>query len=77
MKHGFFLRLAFLPNAWRNIPLSLIDREKGLQLKFFAPFALVIALCDDVALARFFDPFGRFRGFMLRAEGFPIEGRVG
>ena len=51
--------------------------EKRLQLKFFASFALVIPLGDDVALVRFLDPFGGFRGFILRAERFPIERRVG
>jgi hypothetical protein len=56
---------------------SFIHDEKGLQLEFLASFALITTLNDAVALFRFLDSFGHFRGFMFHAEGFPIERRVG
>jgi hypothetical protein len=59
------------------LAISAIDGEKGLQLEFSAPFAIVIPFYDRVALLRFFDSFGHFRGFLFRPKGLPIERRVG
>ena len=59
------------------LAISAIDGEKGLQLEFSAPFAIVITFYDRVALGRFPNSIGRFRGFVFRSEGFPIESRVG
>ena len=58
------------------LAISAIDGEKGLQLEFSAPFAIVIPFYDRVALLRFFDSFGHFRGFLFRPKRFPIEGRA-
>jgi hypothetical protein len=67
---------AFGLHRWRQNE-SLVDRKKRLQLEFSAPFAIVITFYDRVALGRFPNSIGHFRGFVFRSEGFPIESRVG
>jgi hypothetical protein len=82
--HQRVRRVAAKPPVWcvpvplleETVCLSRSDGEEGLQLKFVAPFALVISFNGGVALVRFLDLFGYFCGFVFRPEGFPVERRV-
>lgn len=53
-----------------------VTAENAFAVRLPAPFAPAIPLYDGVALCRFLDPSGYFRGFLFRLEWLPVERRV-